>query len=115
MARVLPEEQFTSSVTLGMLVYVAHRLRERTAVLVERIEYALLPDLPVPPLGAAAARRYGEIRARLERLGTPISDADMRIAAIALSRGLMMVAGNEPLPARACAGDRELAGETDDL
>ena len=31
----------------------------------------------------------------LERLGTPIGDADMRIAAITLSRGLRMVTGNE--------------------
>jgi predicted nucleic acid-binding protein len=31
----------------------------------------------------------------LERLGTPIGDADMRIVAIALSRGLRVVTGNE--------------------
>ena len=36
-ARVPPEHQFTSSITLGELVYGAHRLRERTAVLLERI------------------------------------------------------------------------------
>jgi hypothetical protein len=40
-------------------------------------------------------RRYGEIRAGLERLGTPIGDADVRIAAIALSRGLKVVTANE--------------------
>ena len=94
-ARVPPEEQFTSSIALGELVYGAHRLRERTAVLMERIEDALLPNLPVLAFDTAAARRYGEIRAELERLGTPIGDADMRIAAIALSRGLRMVTGNE--------------------
>lgn len=94
-AQVPPEQQFTSSITLGELVYGAHRLEERTAILMEKIEDALLPNLPVLSFGAAAARRYGELRAELERLGTPIGDADMRIAAIALSHGLKVVTGNE--------------------
>jgi len=93
--RVPPEEQFTSSITLGELVDGAHRLRERTAILMEKIEEALLPNLPVLAFDSAAARRYGEVRAELERLGTPIGDADLRIAAIALSRGLRVVTGNE--------------------
>lgn len=76
-------------------MYGAHRLRERTAILMEKIEDVLLPNLPVVPFDTAAARRYGEIRAQLERLGTPIGDADMRIAAIALSRGLRVVTANE--------------------
>ena len=94
-ARVPSEEQFTSSITLGELVYGAHRLRERTTILMEKIEDALLPNLPVLAFDTAAARRYGEIRAELERLGTPMGDADMRIAAIALARGLRVVTGNE--------------------
>lgn len=94
-ARVPPEKQFTSSITLGELVYGAHRLRERTAILMQKIEDTLLPNLPVLAFDTAAARRYGAIRADLERLGTPIGDADMRIAAIALSRGLKVVTGNE--------------------
>jgi tRNA(fMet)-specific endonuclease VapC len=94
-ARVPSEEQFTSSITLGELVYGAHRLRERTTILMEKIEDALLPNLPVLAFDTAAARGYGEIRAELERLGTPIGDADMRVAAITLARGLRVVTGNE--------------------
>lgn len=94
-ARVPPDQQFTSSITFGELVYGAHRLKERTAILLERIEEALLPNLPVLPFDASAARCYGEIRADLERRGTPIGDADMRIAAIALSQDLKVVTGNE--------------------
>lgn len=94
-ARIPPEQQFTSSITFGELIYGAHRLKERTTVLLERIEGALLPNLPVLPFDAYAARRYGEIRADLERRGTPIGDADMRIAAIALSQDLKVVTGNE--------------------
>ena len=70
-------------------------MTECTAILLEKIEDVLVPNLPVLPFDAAAARRYGEIRAELERMGIPIGDADMRIAAIALSRGLRVVTANE--------------------
>lgn len=94
-AQVPPEQQFTSSITLEELFYGAHRLKERTAILMQKIEDALLPNLPVLSFDAAAARRCGELRAKLERMGTPIGDADMRIAAIALSHDLKVVTGNE--------------------
>lgn len=94
LALVPPEQQFTSSITLGELVYGAHR-SSRAEALLERIESKLLPDLPILPFDAFAARRYGEVRAELEQAGTPIGDADMRIAAIALARGFKVVTGNE--------------------
>ena len=89
-----PEQQFTSSITYGELVYGARRLGARGGELLERLERALLSNLPILPFDAAAARRHGEIRAYLERLGTPIGDADMRIGAIALARSLTVVTGN---------------------
>lgn len=91
---VPPEEQFTSSVNLGELVYGALR-SERSALLLERIEAVVPVDLPVLPFDAVAARTYGGIRAGLESRGTPIGDADLRVAAIALSRGLTVVTANE--------------------
>ena len=71
------------------------RRSSRTEALLERIENSLLPDLSVLPFDASAARRYGEVRAALEERGTPIGDADMRIAAIALARDLKVVTGND--------------------
>lgn len=94
LARVSSEEQFTSSVTLGELIYGALR-SERADLLLGRIETVVPTDLPVLPFDAAAARKYGEVRADLERKGTPIGDADLRIAAIALSRRLTVVTANE--------------------
>jgi predicted nucleic acid-binding protein len=94
-ARVPTEHQFTSSITLGEVVYGAHRLRGRTAALLERIEDTLLPNLPVLSFDTSAAHRYGEIRAELEQRGTPIGDADVRVAAIALAHGLKVITGNE--------------------
>ena len=85
------EEQFTSSITLGELVYGAHKRRsERLLKEAERV----MAHLQILPFDADAATRYGEIRAELEADGTPIGEADTRIAAIALVRGLIVVTGN---------------------
>lgn len=94
LARVPPEQQFTSSVTLGELLYGAHR-SSRAEALLARIEDILTPHLSILPFDTPAARCYGEIRAALEEKGTPIGDADIRIAAIARSRELTVVTGNE--------------------
>ena len=88
------DARFTSSITLGELVYGAHRQGPRGRLLLERIDQMLLPGRPVLPFDAAAARRYGEVRAELERRGTPLDEADLRIAAIALARNLTVVTGN---------------------
>ena len=56
LASVPPEQQFTSSITLGELVYGAQRVGTRGAALLERLEKTLLPNLPVLPFDAAAAR-----------------------------------------------------------
>ncbi|MBI4288715.1 MAG: type II toxin-antitoxin system VapC family toxin [Chloroflexi bacterium] len=94
LASVPSERQFTSSITLGELVYGCLRLGAGGRALLERLENMLLAHLPVLPFDAPAARSYGEMRAELEVHGTPIGDADMRIAAIALARGLTVVTGN---------------------
>ena len=94
LALVPQEAQFTSSITLGEMVYGAYKLQTHTHLLLDRLEKALLPNLPVLPFDGDAARRYGEVRAELERQGTPLGEADLRIGAIALSRGLTVVTGN---------------------
>ncbi len=88
------ESQFTSSITLGELLYGAHRLGPMADALLERLNATLVPNLPVLPFDTDAARSYGEVRAELERRGTPIGDADLRIGAISLARGLTVVTGN---------------------
>lgn len=88
------EEQATSSITLGELYYGAHRLAGRGDDLVRRIDSTLLPNLSVLPFDVPAARQYGALRAELERAGTPIGDADMRIAAIALANEMTVVTAN---------------------
>ena len=94
LASVPSEQLFTSSITLGELIYGALRVESRVAALLERIDRLLLTSPPVLPFDADAARRYGELRAGLERQGTPLAEADLRIAAIAQAQGLTMVTGN---------------------
>lgn len=94
LAAVPAEWQFTSSITLGELLYGARRGGPLADNLLAQIETRLLPELPVLPFDASAARRYGDLRSELERRGTPLADADLRIAAIALARGLTVVTGN---------------------
>ena len=94
LASVPPDQQFTSSITLGELHYGAHWIPERTSDLLQQLAETLLPNLPVLPFDSDAAVWYGEVRAELERLGTPLGEADLRIGAIALARGLVVVTGN---------------------
>ena len=62
LAAVPPEEQFTSSITLGELIYGAYRLGPQADRLLERMENVLLPNLAVLPFDTASARHYGDIR-----------------------------------------------------
>jgi tRNA(fMet)-specific endonuclease VapC len=93
LASVPPDQQFTSSIALGELVWGAHRRGDRAEELVERIERVLLPNLPVIPFDARAALVYGEVRARLEERGVGIGEVDLRTASIALGYRLTVVTG----------------------
>ena len=93
-ASVPAREQATSSITLGELYYGARRLGAAGEALALRIQETLARSLVVLPFDAPAAVRYGALRAELEAAGTPIGDADTRIAAIALEHGLVLVSGN---------------------
>lgn len=54
----------------------------------------LLDWLPSLPFSGDATRRFGEIRAHLNRQGTPIGPYDLQIAAIALAAELTLVTNN---------------------
>ena len=84
--------QFTSSITLGELIFGAKKKASHR--LMRQVEERVMSNLPVLPFDADAARHYGETRAELERRGTRIDDADLRIASIALARRLIVVTGN---------------------
>jgi tRNA(fMet)-specific endonuclease VapC len=91
-AAIPAADQCTTSVTLGELLYgAAKRGSDR---LVERVEQLILATGLVLPFDEPAAREYGTLRAQLERDGRRLAEPDLRIASIALSRGLTLVTGN---------------------
>ena len=86
-------EQATSSITLGELIFGAHRLGPAGLRFLSQIE-GLVLNMDVLPFDGRCARAYGELRADLERQGVGIGDGDTRIASVALVHGQIMVTGN---------------------
>lgn len=60
----------------------------------ERALLRFLVPLSVLPFGPAAATAYGEIRAYLQRQGTPIGPLDMLIAGHAKAEEMILVTNN---------------------
>ena len=90
--RMTPGSVGVSMVTVLELQFGAakslHPRRNRAA-----LEQFLLP-LEILDYGAAAAFQYGEVRARLEKAGTPIGPLDTLIAAHAKSLNTTLVTNN---------------------
>ena len=86
-----PEAVCTSIVVACELRFGARR--KDSATLTERVE-RLLDTLAVLPLDPPADQHYADIRASLERAGTPIGNHDLFIAAHARSRDLTLVTHN---------------------
>ncbi len=92
-AAVHSDQQFTSAITVGEMIYGAYR-STRPDFFLEKLDRLVWPNITILPFDEAAARAYGPLRARLERAGTPVSEPDLRIASIALIRQLTLVTGN---------------------
>jgi predicted nucleic acid-binding protein len=84
-------EQATTAITIGELVYGARRVDRPE--LYERA-MRLLAGVPVLPFDQDAAERYGGIRSELERTGRRLPDLGLRIAAIVLAHGAVLITGN---------------------
>lgn len=54
-----------------------------------RVEQVIRHAQTVLPFDTLAARTFGVVKAILERNGTPLAEPDLRIASIALTRGLI--------------------------
>ena len=87
-----PADLAVCSVVVGELCVGAAKSHNPAAEQV-KVDNFLAPFRSLP-FDDTAARRYAEIRTHLEALGTPISDLDMVIAAIALANNLILVTHN---------------------
>jgi tRNA(fMet)-specific endonuclease VapC len=88
----LAEQLCISSVTLGELHYGAEKSARRVENLTAIEDFVVRLD--VLSFGAKAAAHYGQLRAELERAGTPCGPHDMQIGAHARSEGLIVVTNN---------------------
>jgi len=81
-----------SAINLAELMHGAEKSSRPTTNLAVVEEFC--SRLEVLPYGPKAAQHYGQIRAALELLGTPIGVNDLHIAAHARSEGLVLVTNN---------------------
>lgn len=81
-----------SAITLAELRYgvAKSHYREKNA---KALDELIIP-LEILPFDEEATRSYGEIRAALEKAGTPIGSMDLLIAAHAVSLGVTLVTNN---------------------
>lgn len=92
-ADVDPDEQATTAVTAGELVYGAWR-SSRPEHFLAALRDRVWPNIRVLGFDLAAAMIYGRLRANLERDGTPMAEPDLRIAAICLRHDATLATGN---------------------
>lgn len=88
-----PADLALSAITLAEILYGIEKSpvkKKERRLKIERI--VLLLDLY--PFGESAAEKYGVVRAQLEKEGTPISERDTQIAAIAMANRLTVVTHN---------------------
>jgi tRNA(fMet)-specific endonuclease VapC len=88
----LAEQLCISSITLGELHYGAEKSARRTQNLTAIGHF--VARIEVLPFGDRAAAHYGQLRAELERAGTPCGPHDMQIGGHARSEGLIVVTNN---------------------
>jgi tRNA(fMet)-specific endonuclease VapC len=88
----LAEQLCISTITLGELRYGAEKSARRAENLTAIEHFAA--RLEVLPFGEKAAAHYGQLRAELERAGTPCGPHDTQIGGHARSEGLIVVTNN---------------------
>ncbi len=91
--RVAPAEDLAmTAISVGELVHGACKSGRATENLA-RLD-VLLAAVIVLPYDEATARRFGLLKAELERAGTQLSDLDLQIASIALQYDAPLVTHN---------------------
>jgi tRNA(fMet)-specific endonuclease VapC len=91
LSAIAPDALCTSIVVACELRFGARR--KGSQVLTQRVEQ-LLDTLTVVPLDEPADQHYADIRAELERAGTPIGSHDLSIAAHARSQDMTLITHN---------------------
>ena len=93
LASISPDDQFTTTITVGEMVYGAYK-SNRPSYFLERLDRLVWPNINILSFDEAAAKTCGKVKAEMENKGTVLSEPDMRISAIALHHNLTVVTGN---------------------
>lgn len=90
--KIRPEDVCISSITYSELSYGVKKSEQKDR---NRLALTLmLSNIEILEFDTAVAEEYGNIRARLEKSGTPIGSLDMLIAAHAKASGCTLVTNN---------------------
>jgi tRNA(fMet)-specific endonuclease VapC len=82
-----------TAITVSELTYGAHK-SDRASAHLAQVEL-LLDSVTILPFDELPARRCGELKDTLRRLGSPIAEPDLQIASIALHHALPLVSHNQ--------------------
>jgi predicted nucleic acid-binding protein len=91
-AEIDPDQQATTSITVGELVRGAF-LGRRPDLLLSLLRARLWPNVRVLSFDRKAAETYGELQAELEEEGIAIPEPELRIAAICVRHGATLATG----------------------
>jgi tRNA(fMet)-specific endonuclease VapC len=89
LVRVPMESVCVSTVTEGELAYGVARMQNPSRI--KRLVEDFLLRVTILPWDSGSARRYGQLRADLERDGRPMGNLDLMLAAHALECGAVLV------------------------
>ena len=82
-----------TAINVAELMHGAHK-SQQAARNIAQVD-VLLAAMEILPFDEPAARRFGELKADLERAGFPLATADLQIAAIALHHKVPVVSHNQ--------------------
>ena len=93
LASIPPEQQFTTTITIGEMVYGAYK-SDRPEYFIDKLENLVWRNIQALPFDENAARVYGKVRAQMEKRGIVLLEPDLRIASIALQHNFTIITGN---------------------
>ena len=97
LARLKPGQVGMSVITFGELLFGAEKSASKAKAM--QVLKQLQQVVPIIDIDAEAAQRYGEIRAHLERAGTPIAQLDQaRVAYAAFEIATVHQHAGAPFP-----------------
>jgi len=91
---VPPYNRHLSAISIAEILYGVERTGRHEHIRAI-LETRFISTVEVLAFDLESARVFARVKAHLYRLGQPIDEADMRIAATALSRDLTLITGNE--------------------